>query len=77
MKEITESTLAEFKFVREQMKTMGEGFDRVLMLEFVGRSIDFVMGVMYERKQVEIRGPYGKAKVDFTKENSSAHDCEG
>ncbi len=52
-REVTRQMLADITWIGNQLKTMGSGFNKHLTAEFVGRTKEFVMGVLYERERQE------------------------
>lgn len=54
--EITKDLLSQIEWLNEQLKKMGKGFDRRLVGEHLGRTVEFVKGIMWEReRQNQIR----------------------
>ncbi len=50
---LTKSLIDEIEWVSSVLKRMGTGFDKKLTHEFLGRTIEFVKGVLYERGRLE------------------------
>ncbi len=51
MREISKDMLAEIEWIHRQIKTMGKGFDKRITADYLGRSLEFIYGVMYERQR--------------------------
>jgi len=50
---ITRSFIADLEWIAKQLKTMGEGFRRPLTQEFLNRSKEFCLGVIWERERLK------------------------
>ncbi len=51
-REITKDMLADVEWLNRQLKTMGSGYNKHITSEFVGRTVDFIKGVLYERERI-------------------------
>ncbi len=49
--EVTREMLVEITWIHRQLKTMGAGFNKALTAEHLGRSIEFIKGVLWERER--------------------------
>ena len=43
--------LADIEFIHRQIKVMGKNFDRRLAADYVGRSLEFVKGVLWQKER--------------------------
>ena len=50
-REITKDMLADVEWLNRQLKTMGAGFNKHITAEFVGRTVEFMRGVLWERER--------------------------
>ncbi len=53
MREISEDMLAEIEWIHRQIKAMGKGFDKRITADYIGRSLEFIYGVIWERQRQE------------------------
>ncbi len=53
MREISKDMLAEIEWIHRQIKTMGKGFDKRITAEYIGRSLEFIYGVIWEKQRQE------------------------
>ncbi len=49
-KQVTRAMLADIQWLHQQLRVMGAGFNKYTTAEHVGRSIEFVKGVLWERE---------------------------
>ncbi len=54
MREISKEMLAEIEWIHRQLKAMGEGFNKNMTAEYIGQTIEFIKGALWERKRQEI-----------------------
>ena len=55
MREVSSEMLKEIEWIHRQLKAMGKGFNKNLTAEYVGQSIEFIKGVLWQqRRQAEI-----------------------
>ena len=52
-RKLTKSLIEEIEWVSSVLKRMGTGFDKRLTQEFLGRTVEFIKGVLYERERQE------------------------
>ncbi len=52
-REISKEMLADVEWLNRQLKTMGAGFNRHVTAEFVGRTVEFMLGALWERQRQE------------------------
>ncbi len=53
MREISKEMLSEIEWIHRQLKVMGNGFDKKLTADYIGRSIEFIYGALWERQRQE------------------------
>ncbi len=53
MKTISNEMLAEIEWIHRQLKVMGKDFDKQLTAEYVGQTIEFIKGVLWQKKRQE------------------------
>lgn len=51
MTSISKELLEDLEWIQKQMKSMGKGFDRTIVGEHLTHSIEFIKGVMWERRR--------------------------
>ena len=52
-RKLTKSLIDDINWVSSVLKRMGKGFDKKLTHEFLGRTVEFVKGVLYERERAQ------------------------
>jgi len=48
---ITERMLADIEFIHKQLKIMGKGFDKRITAQYVGQTIEFIKGALWEKQR--------------------------
>ncbi len=48
---ISEKMLGDIEFIHKQLKEMGNGFDKRITAQYVGQTIDFIKGVLWQMKR--------------------------
>ena len=55
MREVSSEMLKEIEWIHRQLKQMGKEFNKNLTAEYVGQSIEFIKGVLWQKqRQAEI-----------------------
>ena len=63
MREISKEMLAEIEWIHRQLKVMGKGFDKRLTADYIGRSVEFIYGVLFERqRQLDVENERNRQK---------------
>ncbi len=48
---ISERMLADIEFIHRQLKVMGKGFDKRITADYVGQTIEFIKGALFEQRR--------------------------
>lgn len=51
MRSISKEMLEELEWINKQLKIMGNGFDKRIVGKYLGRSIEFVKGALWQMEQ--------------------------
>ncbi len=50
-REVNKTMLGDVEWLHRQLKKMGRGFNHQHVAQYVGRSVDFVKGILWERER--------------------------